>query len=160
MSTVDVVGKSLRTKNFFPTDPNDQCSNPNGQSGLCVPLRGCRPLKEIYTKPVVSLEESTFLTNSRCGMDGRVPLVCCVTPDLATATSAPPKTTVESCGVDYSERIFGGNVTDLDEFPWTALIQYRRTKGAPTFNCGATLINSRYVISAAHCFTPRPGFQA
>lgn len=69
--------------------------------------------------------------------------------------------TVESsCGLDYSDRIWGGNETDLDEFPWTALIRYRRPNGKLTFNCGASIISPRYVITAAHCFNPRVGYQA
>ncbi|KAL1404035.1 hypothetical protein pipiens_005477 [Culex pipiens pipiens] len=135
---------------------NDRCSNPDGDSGRCVHLRGCPPLREIYTKPVVTYQESSFLSDSRCGMDGRIPLVCCVSPDSETSTSAPGG---DTCGVDYSERIWGGNETDLDEFPWTALIRYRRTNGVLTFNCGGSLINSRYVITAAHCFNERPGIQ-
>lgn len=139
---------------------NDRCSNPNNESGWCVPLRACKALRDIYSKPVVTFQESSFLTSSRCGMDGRVPLVCCVSPDSTTisTTSAPPSM-AESCGLDYSDRIWGGNETDLDEFPWTALIRYRRSNGVLSFNCGGSIINSRYVISAAHCFNPRPGYQ-
>ncbi|KAE8739323.1 hypothetical protein FOCC_FOCC015172, partial [Frankliniella occidentalis] len=32
---------------------------------------------------------------------------------------------VGECGIQTSERIFGGNETDLGEFPWMALLQYR-----------------------------------
>lgn len=110
----------------------------------------------IYTKPIVTFRESSFLTSSRCGMAGRVPLVCCVSPDSVQATIA---VTAASCGIDYSDRIVGGNETDLDEFPWTALIRYRRSNGDLTFNCGGSIINSRYIITAAHCFNPRTGYQ-
>lgn len=29
------------------------------------------------------------------------------------------------CGADEQDRIFGGQITDLDEFPWMALLGYR-----------------------------------
>ncbi|XP_034250850.1 uncharacterized protein LOC117651155 [Thrips palmi] len=55
------------------------------------------------------------------------------------------------CGVDLSQRIFGGNETDLDEFPWMALLQYRSARGQLGFYCGGVLISKRYVLTAAHC---------
>lgn len=30
------------------------------------------------------------------------------------------------CGIDTSNRIYGGEVTKLDEFPWMALIEYSK----------------------------------
>lgn len=32
------------------------------------------------------------------------------------------------CGIDFSDRIYGGQITDLDEFPWMALLGYRTSK--------------------------------
>lgn len=37
----------------------------------------------------------------------------------------------EECGVDLSQRIFGGNETELGEFPWMALLQYRSGESRP-----------------------------
>lgn len=34
----------------------------------------------------------------------------------------------DQCGIDYSDRIYGGQITDLDEFPWMALLGYRTRK--------------------------------
>ncbi|XP_052869466.1 CLIP domain-containing serine protease B4-like [Anopheles cruzii] len=44
----------------------------------------------------------------------------------------------------------------MDEFPWTALIEYRYQDGKTGFHCGGTLINERYIVTAAHCVQPLP----
>ncbi|KYQ53177.1 Ovochymase-2, partial [Trachymyrmex zeteki] len=43
-------------------------------------------------------------------------------------------------------RIVGGQTTSMNEFPWMARLSYLNK-----FYCGATLINDRYVVTAAHC---------
>lgn len=54
------------------------------------------------------------------------------------------------CGKDLSQRIYGGEITGLDEFPWMALLEYVTLNGIRTA-CGGVLISRRYVLTAAHC---------
>lgn len=54
------------------------------------------------------------------------------------------------CGKDLSQRIVGGERTELDEFPWMTLIEYLKPNGKSTA-CGGVLISRRYVLTAAHC---------
>lgn len=58
-----------------------------------------------------------------------------------------------SCGQDFSEKIYGGTTTKLNEFPWMALLQYANGTGHKSWACAGTLINNRYILTAAHCVT-------
>uniref|UniRef100_A0A182WFE8 Peptidase S1 domain-containing protein n=1 Tax=Anopheles minimus TaxID=112268 RepID=A0A182WFE8_9DIPT len=57
------------------------------------------------------------------------------------------------CGKDDSGpflpntlRVIGGNTSDINRFPWMAALFYRER-----FTCGGSLINDRYILTAAHC---------
>lgn len=51
------------------------------------------------------------------------------------------------CGITNKQhRIVGGQETEVNQYPWMALLTY-----SGRFYCGGTLINDRYVLTAAHC---------
>lgn len=83
-------------------------------------------------------------------------LYCCPLSDSGersvNAVRAPKFPTY--CGTTpmYPIRnILGGIRIEPDEFSWAASLQYgnRRSSG----NCGGSVINSLYVLTAAHCVT-------
>lgn len=43
-------------------------------------------------------------------------------------------------------RVVGGSPTSHNAYPWLARLIYHQS-----FGCGASLINDKYVVSAAHC---------
>ncbi|XP_038212085.1 protein masquerade-like [Zerene cesonia] len=55
--------------------------------------------------------------------------------------------------VTLENRIAGGMDTELDQFPWTALLKTTFDYGDKTaaFSCGGSLISRRYVLTAGHC---------
>ncbi|CAL1281016.1 unnamed protein product [Larinioides sclopetarius] len=59
-----------------------------------------------------------------------------------------------ACGVKpYDLFIAGGVNSEEHEWPWmTAIFRRHRDSKPKTFQCGGSLINTRYVLTAAHCF--------
>ena len=47
-------------------------------------------------------------------------------------------------------QIIGGDDTNLQEFPFAALLVFK-SNGKSFYLCGGSLINRRYVLTAAHC---------
>ena len=54
------------------------------------------------------------------------------------------------CGVKKTVRVVGGQNTEINEYPWMALMRLKHQSQAGFF-CGGTLINSRWVLTAQHC---------
>ncbi|XP_055383392.1 CLIP domain-containing serine protease B8 [Condylostylus longicornis] len=55
----------------------------------------------------------------------------------------------EDCGRQITNRIYGGEIAELDEYPWLALIFYNSDE----FGCSGSLISHNFVLTAAHCVT-------
>ncbi|KAL3286009.1 hypothetical protein HHI36_000523 [Cryptolaemus montrouzieri] len=144
----------------------DSCKTPNEELGECISIRSCPALFGLVTKRPLSQADTDYLRKSHCGFDGHIPKVCCrndtntnsgpqvpmeddeVMPSISTANLLPDSS---ECGVDTATRIVGGEKTDLDEFPWMALLSYELPNHHQGFGCGGVLISKRYVLTAAHC---------
>ncbi|KAJ8721368.1 hypothetical protein PYW07_002143 [Mythimna separata] len=156
---------------------SETCTTPLGRQSECVSLYDCPTLLNAFEQRPLPNSVVSHLRKSQCGFEGYVPRVCCGPlpsnqEEPATQRPTPRPTQAPSqgsssynqedsspaprnqCGVDTNgDRIYGGQFTDLDEFPWMALLGYRTRKGTTTYQCGGVLINHRYVLTAAHCIT-------
>lgn len=93
-------------------------------------------------------QERRRLSLSQCGLHNDEVLVCCNEKDRTSDNLPPidnvipnsrsdtkinpllpkPGMRIDACGLDASDRLFGGNGTSIDEFPWMALLKYSKRK--------------------------------
>ncbi|XP_023954804.2 phenoloxidase-activating enzyme 1 [Bicyclus anynana] len=155
---------------------SESCRTPLGRQSNCVSIYDCPPLLTAFEQRPLPSNVINFLRLSQCGFEGYIPRVCCgpipsASPGGQTTTKRPSSSarpiegedpvydedsypeSRDVCGKETgADRIYGGQFTELDEFPWMALLGYRpRNNGPLTYQCGGVLINHRYILSAAHC---------
>ncbi|XP_013776767.1 clotting factor B-like isoform X2 [Limulus polyphemus] len=140
------------------------CQTTDGEDGICVRESYCRTLRASSTKQM-------------CNEIRGVREVCCPftlkpsTESTQPPTTPPPPSSLptqisphkkseqlrkyeylneEFCGPVTSAYV-GGNDTSVSYWPWMAAI-FRKFTFSKRFLCGGTLVNTRYILSAAHCF--------
>lgn len=166
---------------------DSECITPNQETEICKPVKSCTPIKDAIASLSSSViefarkSECGYDTEQLvcCGSTGyyfehdrrlehRPSLFEIQEPTETTSTAPKVRTSSASsdklpdksiCGIQNEEmRIIGGETTEIGEFPWLALLRYKNVDGTDAgFQCGGTIINNRYVLTAAHCL--RGSFQ-
>ncbi|XP_052863582.1 uncharacterized protein LOC128270220 [Anopheles cruzii] len=159
----DVTAMSVGPRNLFlsclllvilNTVSAQQCNMPDSGIGQCILLRDCNTLYTLIQKKPLLDADRVYLQRTQCGWSAAKnhPLVCC-----SDGVQAPIRVGAEllpapgQCGIQTSDRIYGGVNTKIDEFPWLALLKYEKPNNVAGFHCGGVLINDRYVLTASHC---------
>ncbi|KAK5649787.1 hypothetical protein RI129_000816 [Pyrocoelia pectoralis] len=151
---------------LFVNAYGQRCTTPNNENAQCISIYDCNVLYHSITSKDPSVIR--FLRQSQCGYND-VPYVCCgsvstyknpsrpQTPKPPVNTGGRPSNLLPSrttCGFQEGSKVLGGVQTTHSEFPWMALMEYRKNVGgSKTFSCGGALISNRYVLTAAHCVT-------
>lgn len=115
----------------------------------------CCEISKIESRP---MEAGNGVSPHRVGNEDRPQQPSLDSLNPPNVTNHPNLRLLEhhACGPINSDRIIGGNKTGLFEFPWMALLAYRTEGPNPEFRCGGSIINQRYVLTAAHCVTNLP----
>ncbi|XP_064097051.1 phenoloxidase-activating factor 3-like isoform X1 [Macrobrachium nipponense] len=117
---------------------NRQC----GSSASCTQQGGFCTKKNKRNKYCsLGTVDETLCSGKKC--------VCCIVKSPGTLAPAP--TTDCSCGrANEGVRIVGGeDVSTPNKYPWMVGLKF--SDGFNGYSCGATLINNRYALTAAHC---------
>ncbi|XP_025833724.1 CLIP domain-containing serine protease 2-like isoform X2 [Agrilus planipennis] len=152
---------------------DDGCRTPDRGVGTCTPIKQCAPMVQFLfniPKPI-SQKNADFIRTYYCGYDRDSVKVCCPKNPIVVTDRDQPVTdnridppdvtnhrninlvNSDLCGpMNQFDRILNGNKTSLFDFPWMALLSYQIGR-IRDFRCGGTLINSKYVLTAAHCVT-------
>ncbi|XP_043272974.1 CLIP domain-containing serine protease 2-like [Venturia canescens] len=164
LTVVTVAAARAQNENWSRRSVSD-CTTPSGLQGICVLLARCQSLRDLQKARPLSKGSARFLVASQClpstGDLNGVKVCCPIDSDLlrngrsveenpAVLSSRNNSILPSDCGSDVSKRIVGGEITDLDEFPWMALLEYDSPRGKRT-GCGGVVVSSRYVLTAAHC---------
>uniref|UniRef100_A0A8C9RGH6 Coagulation factor XI-like n=1 Tax=Scleropages formosus TaxID=113540 RepID=A0A8C9RGH6_SCLFO len=58
-----------------------------------------------------------------------------------------------TCGLahKHKEKVVGGSEAEAGSWPWQASLQLKDSRGEDMHLCGASIINPRWVVTAAHC---------
>ncbi|XP_055697815.1 CLIP domain-containing serine protease B10-like [Phlebotomus papatasi] len=155
------------------TNAQTSCETQNGNKGECVSIYDCPGLLQVLKTLRLTPKMIAGLRRLQCGNG---PWVCCERnkleetkdqkienvrqnrlngqdhPNQIVTPSNNEGNLITICGFQgHTTRIVGGSVTELNEFPWMALLDYEHENGTWISKSGGFLINARYVITAAHC---------
>nr|XP_022902326.1 uncharacterized protein LOC111415067 [Onthophagus taurus] len=140
----------------FSKSLGSNCITPSYTSGRCINIYQCQPIMNVLNSGGLTNQFKEELKKYYCGFDTN-PKVCC--PNYEITPQADPNDNgsllpTDGCGeAEALSRITNGDKADLLEFPWQVALKYVSKKAIP-YSCGASLINKRYVLTAAHCITP------
>ncbi|XP_028982302.1 transmembrane protease serine 9 [Diachasma alloeum] len=177
MTNAGQINAQLEGDAVMFREGGDNCRTPVGKAGTCIKISRCRELVDVLRQTGhPTNEDLDRLRRANCGYDRLEAKVCCsseVTFDTLSTTPLIPSQTPQSppdvtahpnlrlldhnvCGPVTEQRIIGGNKTGVFDYPWMALIAYKINNKQIEFRCGGSVINNRYILTAAHCVTQLP----
>lgn len=132
---------------FFLAEPV-KCATPNSTEGQCIHLDDCPLLLNMSNTDPLTTDIITYLRRSQCGYTELASSVCCPVSSKYMPFALPTKHInrthvtlkdrfkpdeglpgLDICGKQtFENKIFDGQITGIDEFPWMALLEYKKSK--------------------------------
>nr|API81376.1 venom toxin [Hemiscorpius lepturus] len=129
---------------IFPsTNTNSQqCRTADGSTGSCVKARECGEV-DFQGGNVPSL----------CYWEDNEPVVCCVNRNTVGTLSQPEAVCGkrERSAASRQPVIAGGWISQPSAWPWVVAILTSNLR-VEKFLCGGTMVSTKYILTAAHCF--------
>lgn len=122
-------------------DQPSGCVTSEGRGGTCVVKSSCKTLHKNSTHVVCYTVPGLF---------GKpIQFVCCPSNNRPGVTPAR----ISGCGQRNLAPIVGGVDSIPNSWPWTVAVYQRSSRDATkrSFICGGSILNKRFVITAAHC---------
>lgn len=154
-----------------PVTPTLYCGRWGSRRWVCCSDKTGREVKqnlprttlpEPPTRPSINVAPTRpSVSVAGCGIRANVPRATNI-----TGRSADPKTEfiifdpgvnsrrVGSDAIPLPDAVVGGREVDPYSWPWMSAIRKETVPGIHRFVCAGSLINHRYVLTAAHVFTP------
>ncbi|XP_063592720.1 phenoloxidase-activating factor 3-like [Penaeus indicus] len=116
----------------------------------CILLTDCPKLLDLLKNP--TRENIRELQAATCFIEKRTPRVCCPAPPVTEPPKSNESLLPPNCGLAGDVRVVGGEDAPIDAYPWKAVLGYRIGDSPEIhFECGGSVINERYIMTAAHC---------
>ncbi|XP_043473463.1 serine protease Hayan-like [Leptopilina heterotoma] len=148
---------TLTSDFVFPNqlyDGSECLLNANNENGTCKEFLKCQ---QILNEIENGLRSSNF--QDHCSLYGSKELVCCPLQQVSTYVEfgLRPSDVAKNSGIIIQEKIIenlDSEVAREGEFPFIASLGYRinnDTSNKIDYKCGGSLINTLFVLTAAHC---------
>ncbi|XP_077295762.1 phenoloxidase-activating enzyme-like isoform X2 [Arctopsyche grandis] len=161
---LQLLGFAIVAFQLSITKTQESCTTPNSTDGTCIPINECTSLRNMLINSSRTRQETAYLIASQCGQVEKLPKVCCHVEEIAKCTT--PNNVLGECvstdecpsyvQIVQGQKPFSAKTQEYlknskcqgASDPSTCCV-YPKVKVAKS--CAASLISSKYVLTAAHC---------
>ncbi|XP_050095406.1 melanization protease 1-like [Anopheles aquasalis] len=131
------------------------CVTTTFKAGYCVAIERCRNILAIVQSPTPPKQSvQNYIKGINCTLPGEARGVCCqpkeTVPEISQSEPHVSHKLPEDCGTTSYSKLAWANETEPFQYPWMVALRFIKN-GIESDQCGGSLINNRYVLTAAHC---------